>query len=67
MDINTSRKHVLYDNMVGFFALVDALNVDDLKDLKESLAEAGLPEGDEPGASAVKGILEYLSELIKDG
>lgn len=40
MDITSSRKHVIYDNLVHFLALSEMLSSDDVKDLITSLNEA---------------------------
>jgi hypothetical protein len=40
MNITTSRKHVIYDNLVHFLALSDTLSDDDVKDLISSLRES---------------------------
>lgn len=40
MDITSSRKHVIYDNLIHFMALADMLSSEDISEIITSLRDA---------------------------
>jgi hypothetical protein len=68
IDLITSRKHVMYNHILGFMALVDMLPKEEIREVIYSLRRAANDPEEIQFVNAVErfAMREYKEELVND-